>query len=101
MLTVSINGEQLQLTSALTIAELLSAYVARDQQPWQPVQSGHRSDNGQDYRRQQQADGNPSEGRRKRVAVAVNGQFVPRSQYTQARVKHDDKIDIVTAVGGG
>lgn len=105
MLTVSINGERLQLTSALTIAELLSAYVARDQQPWQPVQSDHRSDHrsdhGQDYRRQQQADGNHSEGRRKRVAVAVNGQFVPRSQYAQARVKHDDKIDIVTAVGGG
>ena len=36
-----------------------------------------------------------------RVAVAVNGEFVPRSQYTQTSINNNDEIDIVTAVGGG
>ena len=37
----------------------------------------------------------------KRVAVAVNGEFVPRSKYSQVRINDNDEIDIVTAVGGG
>jgi sulfur carrier protein len=77
MLTVSINGQRLQLDDRLTIAELLSYY-------WQTAQHGQK--NGQSN---------------KKVAVAVNGEFVPRSQYTQARVNNNDEIDIVTAVGGG
>ena len=38
---------------------------------------------------------------KRRLAVAINGEFVPRSQYTQTRISHGDEIDIVTAVGGG
>ena len=37
----------------------------------------------------------------KRVAVAVNGEFVPRSKYSQVHINDNDEIDIVTAVGGG
>ena len=71
MLTVSINGEAIQLDSQLTVAELLSQHLSRQGQ------------------------------QNKRVAVAVNGEFVPRSQYTQTSINNNDEIDIVTAVGGG
>lgn len=37
----------------------------------------------------------------KKCAVAVNGEFVPRSEY-QERILHDgDTIDVVAPVGGG
>ena len=67
MLTVSINGEAVQLNSQMTIKELL-------------LQQGQQN---------------------KRVAVAVNGEFIPRSQYAQTQISNNDEIDIVTAVGGG
>lgn len=37
----------------------------------------------------------------RRVAVAVNGEFVPRSAYADRVLEDDDRIDIVAAVGGG
>ena len=67
MLTVSINGEAVQLDSEMTVTELLS-------------QQGQQN---------------------KRVAVAINGEFVPRSQYAKTQISNKDEIDIVTAVGGG
>lgn len=67
MLTVSINGEAVQLNSQMTIKELL-------------LQQGQQN---------------------KRVAVAVNGEFVPRSQYAQTQISNNDEVDIVAAVGGG
>lgn len=36
-----------------------------------------------------------------RIAVAVNRQVVPRSEYARQMVQADDQIDIVQAVGGG
>lgn len=36
-----------------------------------------------------------------KIAVAINGEFVPRSTYTQREILADDKIDIVKPVGGG
>ncbi|MBS3786326.1 MAG: sulfur carrier protein ThiS [Gammaproteobacteria bacterium] len=36
-----------------------------------------------------------------RIAVAVNRQVVPRSEYSSQLVQADDQIDIVQAVGGG
>ena len=36
-----------------------------------------------------------------RIAVAVNGDFVPRSQYSQTVTNDGDKIDVVQAIGGG
>ena len=34
-------------------------------------------------------------------AVAINGEFVPRSQYPATQLNNGDEIDIVGAVGGG
>ncbi|MFQ5913382.1 MAG: sulfur carrier protein ThiS [Nitrospinota bacterium] len=35
------------------------------------------------------------------VAVARNGELVPRSQYEATRVESGDRIEIVQAIGGG
>jgi len=37
----------------------------------------------------------------KRVAVEVNGEIVPRSDYENKLVVDGDKIEIINAVGGG
>jgi sulfur carrier protein len=34
-------------------------------------------------------------------AVAINGEFVPRTQYDTVTVKDGDALDIVSPVGGG
>lgn len=36
-----------------------------------------------------------------RIAVAINGDFVPRSAYPERRLEDGDRIDIVKPVGGG
>lgn len=36
-----------------------------------------------------------------KVAVAINGEFVPRSTYSQRQLCDGDQIDIVKPVGGG
>lgn len=36
-----------------------------------------------------------------KVAVAVNGDFVPRSRYAQTLLKAADEVDVLTAVQGG
>jgi len=38
---------------------------------------------------------------RQKVAVAINGEFVPRSCYGETVIDDSDNIDIVRAVGGG
>ncbi len=37
----------------------------------------------------------------KKIAAAINGEFVPRSQYQQVYLCMHDNIDIVKPVGGG
>jgi sulfur carrier protein len=37
----------------------------------------------------------------KKVAVAINGDFVPRSLYGNTQLSANDQIDVVTPVGGG
>ena len=37
----------------------------------------------------------------KKVAVAINGQFVPRSSYDERMVSDADEIDIVAPMQGG
>lgn len=37
----------------------------------------------------------------RRVAVAINGEFVPRSAYAERILEDRDRIDIVAPVGGG
>jgi sulfur carrier protein len=36
-----------------------------------------------------------------KIAVAINGEFVPRSTYGQREILAGDQIDIVKPVGGG
>ncbi|ACE85242.1 sulfur carrier protein ThiS [Cellvibrio japonicus] len=36
-----------------------------------------------------------------KIAVAINGEFIPRSTYTSHRLQHGDQVDIVKPVGGG
>ena len=36
-----------------------------------------------------------------KIAVAINGEFVPRSTYSQRQLEDGDQIDIVKPVGGG
>lgn len=36
-----------------------------------------------------------------KVAVAVNGDFVPRSQYADVLIKNQDQIEVLSAVQGG
>ncbi|MEH6445891.1 MAG: sulfur carrier protein ThiS [Oceanospirillaceae bacterium] len=35
------------------------------------------------------------------IAVAVNGEFVPKTQYSNTILSADDQIDIVKPIGGG
>lgn len=37
----------------------------------------------------------------KQVAVAVNGEVVPRHQWTETAVRDADAVEVVRAVGGG
>ena len=36
-----------------------------------------------------------------KIAVAINGEFVPRSTYIERELLNGDQIDIVKPVGGG
>lgn len=36
-----------------------------------------------------------------KIAVAINGEFVPRSTYSERLLNTGDQIDIVKPVGGG
>jgi sulfur carrier protein len=36
-----------------------------------------------------------------KIAVAINGEFVPRSTYSERLLQANDQIDIVKPVGGG
>ena len=38
---------------------------------------------------------------RSRVAVAVNAQVVPRSQWEATRIEHGDSIELLAATAGG
>jgi sulfur carrier protein len=37
----------------------------------------------------------------RRVAVEVNLEIVPRSLHAQHRLREDDRVEVVVAVGGG
>ncbi len=36
-----------------------------------------------------------------KIAAAINGEFIPRSQYSQRLLTDGDQIDIVRPIGGG
>lgn len=37
----------------------------------------------------------------KRVAVEMNGEIVPKSRHGETRLRDGDKLEVITAVGGG
>jgi len=37
----------------------------------------------------------------KAIAVAVNSEIVPRSQFEKIKLRHNDRLEIIHAVGGG
>ncbi|MFA5626021.1 MAG: sulfur carrier protein ThiS [Thiohalomonadaceae bacterium] len=37
----------------------------------------------------------------KRIAMEINMEIVPRSQYDSHHFQNDDKVEIVQAIGGG
>ena len=37
----------------------------------------------------------------RKIAVEINQQIIPRSEYTKTLIKSGDSIEIVAAVGGG
>ena len=37
----------------------------------------------------------------KRIAVELNCEIVPRSQFPEVKLKADDRVEIVQAIGGG
>jgi sulfur carrier protein len=37
----------------------------------------------------------------KKIAVEINEQIIPRSEFTKTLIKSGDRIEIVAAVGGG
>ena len=67
MLTISLNGEKVNLPEPLTIIDLLAE----------------------------------KEYQNEKVALAINGSFVPRSQYGETMVNNNDEVDVIQAVGGG
>ncbi|MBK5966584.1 thiamine biosynthesis protein ThiS [Thiocystis minor] len=36
-----------------------------------------------------------------RFAVEINAELIPRSRFAEHRLNHDDKVEIIQAVGGG
>ena len=35
------------------------------------------------------------------VAVAINSEVIPRSEFEKTRIKNQDQVEIIHAVGGG
>lgn len=64
---VSVNGEERELGSGTTVADLVQEAAASAEQ----------------------------------VAVAVNGDVVPRARWEQAALAEGDRVEIVTAIQGG
>jgi sulfur carrier protein len=67
VLTLSLNGEIIELPAVISLSQLLE-------------QQGFES---------------------QKIAAAINGEFVPRSQYAETAINGGDAIDIIQAVGGG
>ena len=40
-------------------------------------------------------------GRKEGIAVAMNGEIVPRSAWSEVAVRENDKLEVLSAIGGG
>lgn len=72
MVNIRVNDEPTQLPHTLPLSEFLAA---------RPKDDGDNQDQA--------------------FAVALNGEFVPRTQYAEVILNEGDALDIVTPVGGG
>ena len=43
----------------------------------------------------------PRNGISRGMAIALNGEVVPRAEWTSVRLQAGDRIEILTAIGGG
>lgn len=77
--TVEINGTRRDVPAHATMIDVVQ------------MVTGHNFD----------ANGRPTDGGRVGVAVAINGQVVPRSKWRDTRVSASDQVEIVGAVQGG
>jgi sulfur carrier protein len=73
MVKIHVNDETIQLPAAIPLQQFLI--------DWQKTA----------------ANDNPNAT----FAVALNGEFVPRTQYSVVILKNGDALDIVSPVGGG
>ncbi len=39
--------------------------------------------------------------RERRVAVAINSEVVPKSRFTEVKIREGDSVEVIQAVGGG
>lgn len=72
MVDILVNDDPTQLPQALPLSEFLAAWQTPSDDAPDPV-----------------------------FAVALNGEFVPRTQYADTILKDGDALDIVSPVGGG
>ena len=77
-LTITVNGAQ-SATGAECLLHLVAELTGRELAPT----------------------GQPVDGRRLGVAVAVNAAVVPRSQWAGRKLTEGDDVELVTAVQGG
>ena len=71
-LSIEVNGEAISIASDTTVQQIVA-----DRSP--------------------ASAGRPGRG----VAVAVNGEVVPRSLWAETRLRPGDRVELLNAVGGG
>lgn len=79
MNTIQLNGASHPLPGGSTLSDLVATLTGR---PLEPT-------------------GFPSDGGRLGVAVALNSDIIPRSQWSTTGLHVNDEVEIVTAVQGG
>ena len=74
MVTIRVNDEPTQLPQAMPLREFLATW---------------------------QGSASQDQGQEQTFAIALNGEFVPRTQYAEVTLSEGDALDIVSPVGGG
>ena len=77
MIKISVNNEITEINQELKLSQFLSQFLARS------------------FSRTAASEENNE------FAIALNGSFVPRSQYEKVILSAGDELDIVSPVGGG
>ncbi len=78
-MSFTVNGETRAMGSSFTLKDLITEMTGRE-----------LTDAGQ-----------PVDGRRLGVAVAVNAEVVPRGQWVGVEIRNGDDVEVLTAVQGG